>query len=220
MLIQQQVTARTVRLLGAAMVCFAIQAIMSAADAQVAPVRYWVPGGPFGFGGGATDNLSAGWSDVPGFAGLSSVDEDGVRTGFVARSYSAPVNAFSSGLGYGALGWGGLGGPGGFGNFATLTSEGSQYGYSLKGGSGLVTLFGGVDQLKYQPDVFTSLTSPGFTSSNTAATVVHGGVEFRPSSNVSLSFSAGYAQPSGLVDSDIRSSLLPGESPMFSGGRR
>ncbi|WP_022722482.1 hypothetical protein [Rhodopseudomonas sp. B29] len=191
----------------------------------MAPLRYWVPGGPFGFGGGAAENWSAGWSDVPGFAALSSVDEDGIRTGFVARSYSAPVNAFSSGLGYGglgygALGWGGLGGPGGFGNFATLTSEGSQYGYSFKGGGGLVTLFGGVDQLKYQPDVFSSLTSPGFTSGNTAATVVHGGVEFKPSSNVSLSFSAGYAQGAGPVDSDIRSSLLPGESPMFSGGRR
>ncbi|MBI5131753.1 MAG: hypothetical protein HZA66_20120 [Rhodopseudomonas palustris] len=199
----------------AALLCLGAQA----AFAQSAPIRYWVPGGPFGFGGGVADSAgTAGWSDVPGFAALSSVDEDGFRTGFVARSYSAPVNAFASGLGWRG---GGIGGAGAFGNFGSLALEGSQYGYNFKGVGGLpVTLFGGVDQLKYQPDVFTSLTSPGFASGSTAATAVHAGVEIRPTSNLSLSFSAGYVQPNGAIDSDIRSNLLPGESPMFAGGRR
>ncbi|ABD06170.1 conserved hypothetical protein [Rhodopseudomonas palustris HaA2] len=191
-----------------------------AAHAQAGPVRYWIPGGPFGFGGGVTESWgTAGWSDVPGFAALSSVDEDGFRTGFVARSYSAPVNAFASGLGW--RGFGGVGGAGAFGNFGALALDSSQYGYNFKSVGGLpVTLFGGVDQLKYQPDVFSALTSPGFSSSTNAATAVHAGVEIRPTSNLSLSFSAGYVQPGGAVDSDIRSNLLPGESPMFSGGRR
>jgi hypothetical protein len=193
--------------------CLAAQA----AEAQVAPIRYWIPGGPFGFGGGATQSWSAlSWGDVPSFTAEDNSGEDGPPTGFVARSYSYPVNAFGAGLG-----WGGLGGAGAFGNFGALASEGAQYGYSFKGVGGLpVTMFGGVDTLKYQPDVFTSLTSPGFASSNTAATAVHAGIEIRPTSNLSLSLSAGYTQSGGAVDSDIRSNLLPGESPMFSGGRR
>jgi hypothetical protein len=199
----------------AAMLCLGVQA----ASAQSAPIRYWVPGGPFGFGGGMTESWSvAGWSDVPGFAALSSVDEDGFRTGFVGRAYSAPVSSFAGGTTWRGLG--GIGGAGGFGNFGSLALEGSQYGYNFKGVGGLpVTLFGGVDQLKYNPDVFGQVT--GFSGTGTtAATAVHGGVEIRPTSNLSLSFSAGYTQSSGAVDSDIRSTLLPGESTMFSGGRR
>ncbi|UYO48418.1 hypothetical protein KQX64_21200 [Rhodopseudomonas palustris] len=188
----------------------------ASAQAQVAPIRYWVPGGPFGFGGGATESWQAlSWSDVPGFT--TETDENGeLRSGFVARSYSAPVTPLAGGLG-----WNSPGGAGAFGNFGSLASEGSQYGYRFKGvGDMPVTLFGGVDSLKYKPDVFTSLTSPGFASSNTAATTVNAGIEIKPTSNVSLSLSAGYTQYNGTTDSDIRSNLLPGESPMFSGGRR
>ncbi|RED37938.1 hypothetical protein BJ123_10516 [Rhodopseudomonas thermotolerans] len=188
----------------------------AAAQAQVAPIRYWVPGGPFGFGGGAIENWrSLNWSDVPGFT--AETDENGeLRSGFVARSYSAPVTPLAGGLG-----WRAPGGAGAFGNFGSLAAEGSQYGYRFKGvGDMPVTLFGGVDSLKYKPDVFTTLTSPGFASSTTAATSVNAGIEIKPTSNVSLSFSAGYTQYNGTTDSDIRSNLLPGESPMFSGGRR
>lgn len=187
----------------------------ASAQAQVAPIRYWVPGGPFGFGGGATESWQAlSWSDVPGFT--AETDENGeVRSGFVARSYSARSHRWP------AAGWNSPGGAGAFGNFGSLATEGSQYGYRFKGvGDMPVTLFGGVDSLKYRPDVFTSLTSPGFASSNTAATTVNAGIEIKPTSNVSLSFSAGYTQYNGTTDSDIRSNLLPGESPMFSGGRR
>jgi hypothetical protein len=179
------------------------------ARAQVAPVQYWVPFAPFG--GGSTQDSTQGqgaqtYGDFPSFTA-----SDGQSSGFAFRSYSAPVGPSAAGLG----------GAGAFGNFGTLSFEGADFGYNFKGvGNMPVTVFGGVASLKYNPDVFTSLTSPGFSSSSTAATVVHGGVEFRPTSNLSLSVSAGFAQPSGAVDSDIRSSLLPGESPMFSGGRR
>ncbi|MBB1093420.1 hypothetical protein HUU61_19280 [Rhodopseudomonas palustris] len=200
----------------AAALCLGAQA----ASAQSAPIRYWVPGGPFGFGGGTSAKWQPlSWGDVPGFTADSVSSEDGERTGFAFRNYSTPVSSFAGGSAW--RGVGGIGGAGAFGNFSALTSEGAQYGYNFKGVGGLpVTLFGGVDTLKYNPDVFTSLTSPGFSSGHTAATAVHGGVEIRPTSNLSLSVSAGYVQPSGAVDSDIRSSLLPGESTMFSGGRR
>lgn len=48
----------------AAALCLGAQA----ASAQSAPIRYWVPGGPFGFGGGASANWQPlSWGDVPGF---------------------------------------------------------------------------------------------------------------------------------------------------------
>jgi len=47
------------------------------------------------------------------------------------------------------------------------------------------------------------------------------GVEFKPTSNLSLSFGAGFTQQqSGRMDSDINSSMLPGESPALGGLRR
>jgi hypothetical protein len=182
-----------------------------AAQAQVAPVRYWIPGGPFGFGGAVAETPSTETSaDGTGFGA-----GDAERTGFSFRSASVPVNSLTGGFG-----WTGPGGAGAFGNFGALTYDTAQYGYSFKGVGDLpVTLFGGVDTLKYNPDVFSNVTSFG-SGSSIAATAVHAGVEIKPTSNLSLSLSAGYVQPSGAVDSDIRSSLLPGESPMFSGGRR
>jgi hypothetical protein len=50
---------------------------------------------------------------------------------------------------------------------------------------------------------------------------VNAGVEFRPTSNLSLSLGVGYTdQSQGRVDSDIRSPLLPGAMPLAIGGRR
>jgi hypothetical protein len=80
-----------------------------------------------------------------------------------------------------------------------------------------VTVFGGVDTLKYGPDAFNTIMSFSPSAGTTAAYGVHAGVEIRPTSNLSLSFSAGYTQQqSGVGDGDISSSLLPREL----GGRR
>lgn len=177
------------------------------AAAQVAPISYWIPGGLFGFGGAAGDSAPA-YGDFPGF------DASEQRTGFSFRSYDFQVSSFAGGYG-----WNGIGGAGGYGNFSALTREGAQLNYDFKGVGNLPMAFtAGVDTLKYKPDVFNALTGSGTES--TAAYGVHAGVEVRPTSNLSLSVSAGYVQPNGQVDSDIRSSLLPGESPMFAGGRR
>jgi hypothetical protein len=46
------------------------------------------------------------------------------------------------------------------------------------------------------------------------------GVEFRPTSNLSLSLGVGFAQQGGRIDSDINSSLPPGATPLYFGGRR
>ncbi|MBS0529745.1 MAG: hypothetical protein JSS22_10190 [Proteobacteria bacterium] len=176
----------------------------TAAHAQSEPVRYWVPFGPFGYGGGATDVASAEtYGSFPGFdAGQAE------KSGFSIRSYSAPVSSMMSGFA-----WNGIGSANALGSFSSLSYGSTQFGYNFKGmGDMPVTLFGGVDTLKYNPDVFSATMSQGFGNGTPAATGVHAGVEIRPTSNLSLSFSAGFTQQqSDLADTDIRSSLLPRE---------
>jgi hypothetical protein len=180
--------------------------IWPAARAQSEPVKYWIPFGPFGFGGGATETTGVEtYGDVPSFDA-----EQGDRSGISVRTYSAPVGPLAG------FGWNSAGGA--FGNYGSLSYDSTQLGYNFKGAGGMpVTLFGGVDTLKYNPDVFSRITSFSPTTGATPAYGVHAGVEIRPTSNLSLSFSAGYTQQqSGLGDGDISSSLLPREL----GGRR
>jgi len=103
-----------------------------------------------------------------------------------------------------------------FGNFGSLYSEGMQFGYSFKGAGGLpVTVYAGFDTLKYN----TGLGNPFAPFDNVSGTLpvssVNAGIEFQPTSNLSLSLGVGYVQQSG----DINSLVLPGASP-FAGGRR
>lgn len=160
-----------------------------AAQAQVAPIRYWIPGGPFGLGGETTTQY---WGSTP--------DEDGFRKGFSFSSYSIPASAFTGGSG--------------------LSSDGAQYAYSFKSlGDTPVTFFGGVSSLRTTPDVFTSLVTPDFERSSTLATSINAGVEFKPTSNISLSLSAGYVQPSASFDTDMRSQLPSAQNPGLLGRR-
>lgn len=181
----------------------------SVAHAQVEPVRYWIPFGPFGFGNAAQTARADTYSNFPSF---NAGDPD--ASGFSFRSYSAPASSLTGGLGGNRAG--------AFGGFGSLSYESTQFGYNFKGAGNLpMTVFGGVDTLKYNPDVFSAISSfsPN-TTGTTPAYGIHAGVEIRPTSNLSLSLSAGYTQfQSGLADSDIRSPLLPGDSATF-GGRR
>ncbi|MBR0702038.1 hypothetical protein JQ599_19155 [Bradyrhizobium diazoefficiens] len=184
----------------------------TSADAQVAPLRYVIPGGPFGFGG--SDGQS---SDIYGnFSSFNAGDAGGL-TNF--------ANGFFVGSQRGNLNWSGLSQSGlsqaGFaGNFNALSYDSTQFGYSTKTAGGLpVTFFAGFDTLKYGNGIgssvapLTSGAAPGYSA--------FAGVEFKPTSNLSLSFGAGFIQQdSGRMDSDIRSNMLPGESPALSGLRR
>jgi len=172
----------------------ALYLMVPAAQAQVAPIRYWIPGGPFGLGGETTTQY---WGSTP--------DEDGFRKGFSFSSFSVPVNSFTGGFGASAF----TGGSG-------LSSDGAQYAYSFKSlGDTPVTFFGGVSSLRTTPDVFTSLVTPGFERSSTLATSINAGIEFKPTSNISLSLSAGFVQPSTNLDTDIHSQLPFGQNPGF-----
>ena len=182
-----------------------------AAQAQVAPVQYWIPGGLF-FGSGSTDGGSAAtYGDVPGFdaADTNAAALQSEATAFRAARWPAVL--------------GGTGSPerarSAISAHCLMRAPSSAI--NFKGAGGVpVTFFAGVETLNYNPDVFSALTSMSPTSTASGAYRVNAGVEFRPTSNLSLSVSAGFAQPAERVDSDIRSTLLPGETPMFSGGRR
>jgi hypothetical protein len=181
------------------------------AHAQAAPVPYWTPGWPIGFGG----NLTAGANTYGNFP---SFDGSGARGGFSVARYG-----FSNGMFVGAEG-GGLGlsmngfSQGAFGS--SLTYEGVQFGYNFQNSP--VTVYAGFDTLKYNSGIgsplafdSTSTTVPGYRA--------HAGIEFQPSSNLSLSLGVGVTQQSGQsgrLDSDINSPLLPGATPFAFGGRR
>ncbi|RXH32402.1 hypothetical protein XH99_04515 [Bradyrhizobium nanningense] len=182
------------------------------AHAQVAPLRYWIPGGPFGLSGGAGQS-----SDTYGnFTSFNAGDADrrgGATNGFFVGSQRGSLNW--SGLSQTGLSQTGLAG-----NFSALSYDSTQFGYTTKTAGGLpVTFFAGFDTLKYGNGIgssvapLTSGAAPGYSA--------FAGVEFKPTSNLSLSFGAGFIQQqSGRMDSDINSSMLPGESPALSGLRR
>jgi hypothetical protein len=110
-----------------------------------------------------------------------------------------------------------------FGNFSSVSTDGMQFGYTLKNTP--LSIFAGFDTLKYNADAGTSgsgafaafdrsATAPGAFAANT-------GIEYRPTNNLSLSLGVGVTQyqSQGLVDSDIKSPLLPGQTPLAIGGR-
>ncbi|MGY0575386.1 hypothetical protein ACTGJ9_033675 [Bradyrhizobium sp. RDM12] len=172
--------------------------------AQAAPLSYWIPGGAFGFGGSAGQS-----SDT--YGNFPSFDASG-RTSF--------ANGFFVGSQRGNLNWSGLNQTGPLANFSALSYDSTQFGYNMKSAGGMpVTFFAGFDTLKYGNGIGSSVAP--LTSGAAPGYGAFGGIEFKPTSNLSLSFGAGFTQrDSGRMDSDIRSDMLPGESPALSGLRR
>jgi opacity protein-like surface antigen len=179
------------------------------AHAQAAPVTYWTPGWPAGFGGNLSGQSSNAYGNFPSFDG--SDDRAG---GFSYTRYNFPNGWFVGGESGMALGMNGFNQDGAFGNIRSLYYEGVQFGYNFKNAGGLpVTVYAGFDTLKYNAGIggpfapFDSMsgTLPGYRA--------HAGVEFQPAPNVSLSLGFGYTQQSGRIDSDINSLALPGASP-------
>jgi opacity protein-like surface antigen len=164
------------------------------AYAQVAPVPYWVPSWPFGFGG----NLTAAQSSNT-YGNFLSFDGSDARTG----GFSYMRYNFSNGW-FGAVEGGGTGLTmnginqyGAFDNFRSLYYEGVQFGYNFQSAGGLpFKVYGGFDTLNVKdiagiggpvaPFDTVSGTLPGYGA--------HAGVEFQPAPNVSLSLGLGYTQ--------------------------
>jgi len=186
------------------------------AHAQAAPVTYWIPSWPVGFGGNpAVGQSSNTYGNFPGFDG-----SDARGGGFSYMRYHFPNGWFvgSEGGGMG-LSMNGINQDGAFGR--PLSYQGVQFGYNFKNASGLpLTVYAGFDTLKYNAGIggpfapfdTGSGTLPGYSA--------HAGVEFQPASNVSLSLGFGYTQQPGRIDGDINSLSLPGASPLAVSGRR
>jgi opacity protein-like surface antigen len=160
------------------------------AHAQSAPVSYWNPGW-LGFGG----NLNAGQDASAG--GSVSAPR---ASGFFATSTNFRGDWFNQrGMGLGTgFGVSVIGATGAFGSFE---SQGAQFGYTLQNSP--VTVYAGFDTLKYKPG-FGSAFSP-FDTTSVSGYAANAGIEFKPTSNVSLSLGVGYQQ-SGRSDTDTTSS--------------
>ena len=186
---------------------FAVAALCPAArtaHAQATAVPYSMENWPIGFGGSLSGDQNAD----------GDVSDGASRFNFSNGMFIGSRSAT-------AFGMTGLSQAGAYGNIGSLSYEGMKFGYDFKNAP--LTLFGGLDTFKY--NVGPGPSSPFAAFENTSGTVpgygVNAGVEFRPTSNLSLSLGVGYVdQSQGRVDSDIRSLLLPGQSPQFTGGRR
>jgi opacity protein-like surface antigen len=188
--------------LGFALVLAALCLGGRVAHAQVGPVPYWIPGWPMGFGGGQTAGESGNtYGNFPGFS-----FSDGGGSGFSATRYN-----FSNGLFVGSqsgsapLGLSGLNQAGAFGNGGSFDYQGVQFGYNFQAGGMPASVFAGFSTLNYNANNSTTgLLAFDNISSTTPAYSAHVGVEFRPTSNLSLSVGAGFTQ-SGRVDNGFGS---------------
>ena len=184
-----------------------------AVHAQAAPVTYWTPGWPVGFGGDPVGQSLTTYGSFPNFDG-----GDARHGGFSRTRYNFPNGWFVGSEGGDiALRMNGIGQGGAFGN-RPLYYEGVQFGYKFDNTP--LSVYAGFDTLKYNagasgafaPFDNTSATLPGYSA--------HAGVEFKPTPNLSLSLGFGYTQQSGRTDGDINSLLLPGASPLAVSGHR
>jgi opacity protein-like surface antigen len=171
------------------------------AHAQSVPMTYWTPGW-LGFGG----NLNAG-PDANTYGSFAGFDGGGAG-GFSSRYNFS--NGWFVGNERGGLGSGlGLSGINQAGAFGSLQTEGVQFGYTFKNTA--VSVYGGFDTLKYNPGIAGAF-SPFDSTSSTAGYGAHAGVEFKPTSNLSLSLGVGYTQQSGRLDTDTKSPSLSNAS--------
>jgi opacity protein-like surface antigen len=186
------------------------------AHAQAAPVSYWIPGWPVGFGGNLT--VGQGSNTYGNFPSFDSGDARG--SGFSYVRYNFPNGWFVGGEGGGmGLSMNGVNRDGAFGDTRSPYYQGVQFGYTFQN-AGALTVYAGFDTLKYNTGIggpfapFDTMsgTLPGYSA--------HAGVEFQPTPNVSLSLGFGYTQQSGRIDSDINSLPLPGASAFAVSGRR
>lgn len=188
------------------------------AYAQAAPVPYWIPSWPAGFGGDLTGGEGSNtYGNFPSFDG--SVARGGDSS--YAR-YNFPSGWFVGGEGGGTgLSMNGINQDGALGNIRSLDYQGVQFGYNFKNASGLpLTVYAGFDTLRYNAGIGGPFAPFDAMSGTLPGYGAHAGVEIQPTPNVSLSVGFGYTQRSGRLDSGINSLSLPGASPFSVSGPR
>ncbi len=195
-------SARSGLVLAVAVLC------LDAGAAHAQSVPYWTSAWPSAFGGSLTSGLGS--NPYSAFSGLDGSD---IRGGNFSSRYNFSDGWFV-GSERGGLGLNGVSQFGAFSSTPSFSYEGMQFGYNFQ--SAPVTVYAGFDTLKFDTGLAAPFANFDSTSSTLSGYRAHVGVEFHPTSNLSLSVGAGFAQqPSG----DINSALLPGASP-FAFGRR
>jgi hypothetical protein len=190
------------------------------AHAQAAPVPYWTPGWPLGFGGNMTfGQNSNSYGNLAGFNGSdagggSSLTRYNFSDGWFVGSQGGSIGLSMNGITQ----------AGAFGNIGSLDYQGVQFGYNFQKANSLpITVYAGFDTLKYNTGIGGALASFSAMSSTVPAYSAHAGIEFQPTQNLSLSLGASYIQQSPAYSvpySDINSSLMPAASLMATSGRR
>jgi opacity protein-like surface antigen len=170
---------------------------------QATAVPYLTSGWSSGFRGGqSADQGANAYGNVAGFAGGNA----GSGEPFSRYNFS---NGFFVGSERGGLGLGGSGFNrfGAFGNSSAFSYEGVQLGYDFKNAP--VSVYAGFDTLKYNPGHGGPFAPFDSTSGTVPGYSARAGVEFRPTSNLSLSLGASFTQPG-----DGNSLALPGAPPI------
>ena len=178
-------------------------------------------GGPIAHAEGVPYAWASGWSS--GFGGNLSADPgananpNGESAGFANNSagvgaftqrYSFSSNSFAGNGGFSGSGLTGLNQTAAFGS--SITYDGVQVGYNFKNSP--ISVFAGFDTAKYNPGLGSNPFSPFDTSSNASpGYTARAGVEFKPTSNLSLSLGASFTQAG--TDNNNSAAILPGASP-------
>ena len=181
--------------LGLAIVLVALCVGGRTAHAQAAPVPYWSSSWPLGFGGT-----------------LSSDPDSPARYNFQNGMF---VGATSGNAG---LNWNGINQAQTLGNFGSLRYEGMQFGYNFgSAGNSPVSIYAGFDTLKYNTGIGGNPFAPFDNKSGSLPVYrANAGIEFKPTSNLSLSLGVGVVQQSGSIDSEFNA--LPGASSIIPSG--
>jgi opacity protein-like surface antigen len=185
------------------------------ACAQTAPVRYWIPGWPIGFGGNWAVGRSANiYGDFPSF----DFSDAGGGMSYSRANFSSGwfVGGEHGGVGLSPSGFSQVGA---FGNFGSLSYDSVQFGYDFRNEHRLpLTVYAGFDTLTYKTGIGGPFAAFDLTSSTLPVYRARAGVAFQPAPNVSVSVEVGYTQQ-GRVESDGNALSLLGMSPSAFGGR-
>ena len=176
------------------------------------PLTYWTPGWPVGFSG---DAVASAYGNFPSFDTRDS-------RGFGATRYNFGNGFFVGNSRTEIFGMSGITTNAAFGNFGSLYSEGSQFGYSFKGANGMpVSIYAGFETLKYNNGFGSGSPFAAFDSQPPAicrsTTPMPASNSARPRIPACRSASAIMGN-SGAVGSE--NALPPGANPFTQGVRR
>ena len=160
---------------------------------------------------GFAGNAAAG-QGLNGYGNFPSFDGSDTRGGFAYTRTNFSNGFFVASAG-GSIGLG-LNGFDQSSAFGNLSYQSTQFGYNFQNSP--LKIFAGFDTLNYDPGIGAAFAPAALTSATQPAYRVHAGVEFQPTSNVSLSLGVGYTQQPG----GINSLSLGGASPLAIGGPR